>query len=81
MCNSCSNGCLPSSHSYSIGTYPAYSLNCGHNCYCVPAQVCAPTPSIQSAGCQATGVLKTKYEPTKPPVFWAKAEHKAAITA
>lgn len=25
--------------------------------------------------------MKTKYEPTKPPVFWAKAEHKAAVDA
>ena len=36
-----------------------------------------------SAPVYGTGnsVLKTKYEPTKPPVFWAKSEHKAAVEA
>ncbi len=77
MCNSCNTGCLPAAHAYSIGTYPAYSLNCGHNCVCVPHQVISANLSSPSGN----SVLKTDYEPTKPPVFWAKAQHKAAVEA
>ena len=74
MCNTCGNGCLPSVHAYSIGTYPSYSLKCGHTCNCNRVPISAPV-------CITGTVLKTKYEPTKPPVFWAKAEHRAAVDA